>query len=300
MAEWRDSGESVTVQTSGSTGKPKRLQLPKKLMKESALRTNAFFSIDAGSRIHSCVAFDYIGGKMTAVRAEMAGCLLTSENPSNRPALSGSEQPIDLLSVVASQMEYLLEHRQELPEVRNYLIGGSAIPSGIRKKIAESGIRAWESYGMTETASHIAVRRVTEEEIPFTPLPGIEIRQDERGCLVIRMEGWPDVVTNDICEITPEGFRILGRADNVIISGGKKFHPEEAERKLSEYLDFPFYFTSKKDEKWGEAIVLICEADETDHVKEICEKELEHWQQPKEIRFVDRLPRTENGKIRRH
>lgn len=325
LQEWRSENEDITVFTSGSTGVPKRISLPKSFVAASARRSIDFFGLRPGDRIHTCVAFDYIGGKMTAVRSELADCLLTAEKPSNRPSLRGvavrSEQrdpfslPIKMVSAVPSQMPWLLEHLGVLPPVKKWLIGGSAIPMPIRKAIVESGIEAWESYGMTETASHVALRCVTADATaPFVLLPGIEAAADTRGCLVLRVPDTDgavtEIVTNDLVAESTSGssFTLLGRADDTINSGGKKFHPALGEARVQPLFPYPFIFTAREDEKWGEHIVMLIETSETDQNRldeikaeagEATAKALEHWQQPKEILTVPALPRTPSDKLRR-
>ncbi|MCM1152772.1 MAG: hypothetical protein NC328_03855 [Muribaculum sp.] len=288
------------------------------MLELSAKRTNSFFSINTHSRIHSGISFDFIGGKMTAVRALQAGCTLTAEEPSNRLTLKGDiiipghsssdlplEKDIRLLSVVPSQMPFLIENKSTLPAVLNYLIGGSAIPFEIRKLIAESGVTAWESYGMTETASHIAVRRVgINDDNPFRLFDGISIEADSRGCMVITMPESATrqitVSTNDLVKIeNAREFRILGRIDNVIISGGKKFHSQIIELFLSKFLSFPFYFTAMPDPKWGSVIVMVCKTEKKNEsqIKDILAKHLEKWQIPKQIIFIKKFEYTQNGKL---
>lgn len=339
LEEWSGEGDEIAVHTSGSTGKPKTIRLSKEYMLQSARRTLKHFNIQKGERIHNCVAFDFIGGKMTLVRAIEGGCFLTAETPSNRPTLRGekvfspfdgsqtntssksseevnqnyplTEKRIRIVSVVASQMPWLLENRESLPPVDIYLIGGGFIPTHIRNMIIASGVEGWESYGMTETASHIAVRRIEKESDAsgyFTPLPGITVAYDDRGCLTIRFDedDKTEIVTNDIAEILPDGrFRIKGRIDDVIVSGGKKFHPREAERLISAHTKRTFIFGSKPDEKWGERIVLYIEGDAWESVdiinemKRLTEEYLERWQLPKETIVLAQLPRTANGKLKR-
>lgn len=140
IEEWRSEKATITAITSGSTGKPKNIELDKTFVEDSANRTNSFFGIDGGSHLHSCVAADFIGGKMMAVRADIAGCSFSYETPTNRP-LDGFDksQRIDLLAVVPSQMVHLLEHKEELPEIVNIIIGGSSINTGLEEK--DRGIR---------------------------------------------------------------------------------------------------------------------------------------------------------------
>ncbi|MDE5839543.1 MAG: AMP-binding protein, partial [Muribaculaceae bacterium] len=234
---WHDDSDHVVCHTSGSTGKPKEIKLSKEFMCKSALRTNAFFKITAASRFHTCLDFKYIASMMMTVRADVAGCRLTSEHPSSKPLGDiAKDEKIDLLSVVPAQMEWILDSSERWSGIRHILIGGSAIPPVIRRRIAISGYDAWESYGMTETASHIALRKVDDTDSPFNALEGIEVTVNDDGCLVVNMPDGERFVTNDLAEMTGENeFRILGRADNCVISGGVKIIPEEMEKRLGPF-----------------------------------------------------------------
>lgn len=309
----------LNVSTSGSTGKPKTIRLPKTLMKESALRTIRFFNLNDASRLHSCISPDYIGGKMMAVRARCCHAHFSWESPSNRPTLGTNTlnvQPsrYDLVSVVPSQMWHILN----IPGASQsrYLVGGSAIPESLRHEIIRKGFDCWESYGMTETSSHIAVRKIDRISSPFHPLPGIRISKSSNDTLVISLGyDYEDIMTNDIVNIHPSGdFEILGRLDNVIVSGGLKVFPEETERILAPFLTEhsieTFLITSEKDDKWGERILLLIEQnDEISNQSDfapIFEKILQRAKQstdsfrlPKSFRIIDHLPRTQNGKLKR-
>lgn len=304
LNEWRNGEDFIIVNTSGSTGTPKTVRLNKKFVKESAQRTINFFSIVAGSRLHSCVSPDFIGGKMMGVRAEIAGANLTWENPSNKPLQnSDKDDKIDLLAVVPSQMEFISEQKDSLPEIRNIIVGGAPIPLKLRKKIVESRLNAYETYGMTETASHIALRKISADNIPFKTLPGITVSTDEEGALKILFDDGKMFQTNDIAEIhTPTEFFIIGRRDNIINTGGKKVNPLEIENKISQFIPSPFLITGFPDDKWGEKIVLIIETADyinKDEIKDKCRLILPGWMVPKEIVTVNKLPLTANGKIRR-
>lgn len=315
LREWNNDEDCIFVNTSGSTGRPKEVSLPKKLVEQSAFATNKFFNIDSDSFIFSCISSNYIGGKLPIVRALLAKCDFGAEIPSNYPKLvpynsisNHQTKEISLLSVVPSQLPYLIENKDSLPKVRNYLIGGSAIPRVIQKHISESGIVAWESYGMTETASHIGLRRVVSpaRDNYFIPMEDVSVELDDRSCLVIRREGWDPVVTNDIAEISESGnFKILGRIDNVINSGGRKFHPEEAEKICSDLIPYPFYFKGIPNDKWGEEIqIVIAVSSDIKHldlseIRDILSGRLDRWQLPKSMEVVTELPMTFNGKILR-
>ena len=304
--EWRDGRDYVICLTSGSTGAPKQIKLPKELMRDSALRTIEYFNLNSRSHLHSCISPDFIGGKMMAVRSEILGSGFSYETPSNTPLISYDGPDIDLLAVVPSQMVYILDNLSSLPKVKNYLIGGSPIPDSIRMKIVGQGLNAFESYGMTETASHIALRKVSDPSLPFRPLPGIEVSLDGNHRLMIHNKMFGEnnfLLTNDIAEIDDDGqFFIIGRYDNVIISGGKKIHPEVLESTLESVLGIPVLFYAEKDEKWGEKLILCInkspEELSDERLKGICRLNLPDYCVPKKI-IRKEIPVTANGKKRR-
>lgn len=305
FSEWNNPEDYITVNTSGSTGEPKKISLNKDFVKESALRTNTFFGINENSRLHSCVSPDFIGGKMMAVRASLANAFFSWEQPSNQPLKDISEKEnIDLLALVPSQMPYLIENINNLPTIKNIIIGGGPIHPSLREKIVISGFNAFETYGMTETASHIALRKISEEITPFTTFDDIKISKDLDDCLNIYFKNGYHIKTNDIVEIVSQNqFYVLGRKDNIINSGGKKINPVIIEEKISHLLPCRYLVTSFPDEKWGEKVVLLIETNpnkvNVSTLKENFKILLERWQMPKEIHFVKKLPLTPNGKIKR-
>lgn len=299
---WHSDTDYISCHTSGSTGEPTEIELPKSQMRASAIRTNTFFNIGPASLLYSCISPNYIGGKMMLIRSEISGCRFKYEEPSNRPLSNfGKQEVIDLLSVVPSQMNHILDNLDDLPQINNILVGGAPIPLNIRKRISESGLCVYESYGMTETSSHIALRKVDMLDKPFRTLEGISVEECE-GKLKITIEGWNTFMTNDSpLLINSREFHILGRVDNIINSGGIKINPEQLESKLSRHILQPFAISSIPDEKWGEAIVLVIESDRQIAVslQDIIENELSRYERPKHIFTIDSLPRTANGKIQR-
>lgn len=300
IREWRSEVDTVKAHTSGSTGRPKEIQLPKTLMRRSARRTNLFFGIDAKARLHLCLSPDYIAGKMMIIRALEAGCELTCEEAGNNPlSQDGSQRRITLLAVVPSQLAELLDNPQRLRLVDNILVGGSAIPPGMRGRLAKLPIPVWESYGMTETASHVALRRVTEDAmLPFRIMPGITCSLADNGTLCIEGNG-RCLTTTDCAEVlTPTTFRLLGRLDHAIISGGIKIHPLQAEAEAADILApyQPCFITSVPDEKWGEKVVLAVLRAVPESLLHGLRARLGSVRAPKEIRVIDRIPLSPSGK----
>ena len=330
LNEWSNKRDFITVRTSGSTGVPKHIRLRKEFVKDSALRTINYFGLKSGARYHSCVSADFIGGKMMAVRACIGNGVLTWEEPSNQPLQSiKKNQKIDLLAVVPSQMLYILDNLEILPEIKNIIIGGAQIHPDLRKKIVASGLNAFETYGMTETASHIALRRMGKELKPFKTLEGITVKCDKDKSLVIYIGDDFEIKTNDLANIVSEKeFYLNGRKDDIIISGGRKINPYEIEEKIKKIIGNELIVSSLPDEKWGDKLILILEKNSfkqnlsfenedvetrqdirkglnydflSEHaiieLKEDLKKVLKPWEVPKEYLIVDKLRRTENGKI---
>ncbi len=310
---WNNDSDYVECQTSGSTGEPKKIRLSKDFMRKSAQRTNEFFKISNASRLHTCLDFDYIASKMMTVRADLVGCRLSSEKPSSKPLGDiAKDEVIDLLSVVPAQMEWILDVSESWSGIKHILVGGSAIPLMMKRRIALSGFDVWETYGMTETASHIALRKVDESDAPFVTLEGITVSVNDEECLVVKMPDDTVLVTNDIAVVeSPKEFKILGRADNCVISGGIKIMPEELERRLGPFIAFDYCLASVPDKKWGEKLVIVVEYAEEqldeDLVKDAVGVRLRQYRKildlgvksPKEVVCVGSLPRTANGKIDR-
>lgn len=304
FVEWKSEVPYIEARTSGSTGEPKIIRLSKDFVRESALRTNRFFSVSSRSRLHSCVSADFIGGKMMAVRSELAGCRFSHETPSNRPLGSFcAADRLDLVAVVPSQLIHILDNIREMPSIGAMIIGGSAIDVRLRARVEKSGLNAYETYGMTETSSHIALRKVREKEDWFETLDGIKVESDSRGCLVIRFSSGEEIVTNDLAELSGERmFKITGRWDHVIITGGKKVNPYDVERKISMLVNAPYMITSRADLKWGRMVVLLIEGSEESEKIELLsalKAVLDPWEVPKSVEWVKHLPRTANGKLKR-
>lgn len=309
---------SVTVQTSGSTGAPKLISLPYSQLVRSARRTNSFFHVTKNSHLHCAVSFQYIGGKMMIVRSLISGAQLSFSEPSLCPSLPEGDFRIKLMSVVPAQMSFILNHLEKFKRVENFLIGGSNIDSRLWNKIVKSGINAWESYGMTETASHIAIRHIagsSQSRPNFVPLKGIKLSLEPDGCLSITDRDI-SIKTNDIAEFGPKGgFKILGRKDDIIISGGLKLNPSELEEKLEKYIGdlCNFYLSSVPDEIWSSRLVLVAiSADDNplvneslieqikNRIAEIPEDLYPKRLRPKEIRIATHLPLTSSGKLLRN
>ena len=306
IEEWNNSSDYVVAHTSGSTGTPKEIRLFKRDMLASAKVTNVFFGITEKSRMLLCLSTSYIAGKMMIVRSVSSGAELVFEKPSNDVLADYEGEPFDLVAVVPSQVVGLLEHKERLKYVRTMLIGGSAVSSELEKRLVALGVNAYASYGMTETCSHIALRKIGASDI-FTAVGPVQFRIDGRGCLCADVPhlSIKEVVTNDVVELlSPTEFRWIGRFDNVINTGGIKVYPEDVERILNKIIGDRFYISSQPSEKWGEEIVLVLERDiigqeEEQMLFDKMKGVLSPYQVPKKIFFLPKFEETATSKVKR-
>ena len=302
LAEWHNDSPTVLVHTSGSTGKPKPMWVEKRRMEASARMTCDFLGLREGDTALLCLPLDYIAGKMVVVRSLVRGLRLVCVEPSGEPLGTETEQ-IDFAAMVPMQVWSSLqvpEQRERLMRIRQLIIGGGAIDDALSRELVGLPNQIWSTYGMTETLSHIALRRLNGPEASewYTPFAGVTLSQTAEGCLVIDAPLVYDgqLITNDIAELANDGrFKILGRKDNVICSGGLKIQAEEVERLLSAHLREPFIITKRRDEKFGEVAVLLTEGD-TAAAKTICEQVLPKYWQPRAYVHIDRIPLTATDK----
>lgn len=328
---WHSPSETLLVHTSGSTGTPKPMLVEKRRMLNSAKITCDFLGLKPGDAALLCMSLDYIAGKMMVVRSIERSLKLISVKPSGHPLSTESlknandaawKQGITFTAMVPMQVYNTLqvpEERERLTHIKHLIIGGGAIDSALEAELRSlSGdIAIWSTYGMTETLSHIALRRINGKEASewYQPFDSVKVSQTEEGCLVIDapLVCKQPLVTNDIVEIQPyiynkvcaEGvrFRIKGRKDNVICSGGIKIQIEEVENLLKPHLQKPFMLAKKKDEKFGEIAVLLTEDGDLKKVEATVRRLLsdnskKYWI-PREYIHVESLPLTETGKPKR-
>lgn len=312
LREWNSPSPYVRVKTSGSTGTPKNMLVEKRRMLASARMTCDFLGLQPGDTALLCMSLDYIAGKMMVVRALERGLQLISVEPSGHP-LQTPTPSLSFAAMVPMQVWNSLQvpdQRERLRQVRHLLIGGGAISEPLAEALKDFPNYVWSSYGMTETLSHIALRQLNgpRRSSWYTPLPGVAVELNDDGCLVIKAPHLCDgpLVTNDIGELSASAtsqekgrlFRILGRRDNVVCSGGIKLQMEAIEEKLRPAMgSIPFMITKVKDDKFGEAVVLLVEGSKgaLPHEEQLFAA-LTKYERPKHIIPVSRLPMTETGK----
>jgi o-succinylbenzoate---CoA ligase len=295
LLDWFDEREYVEVQTSGTTGIPKTIKVSKQAMVESSIATGKFFDLSPGDKALHCLPVKYVAGKMMLVRAMILGLDMDFVAPSSNP-LDETEGSYDFIAMVPLQAQHSL---QQLKRVKKVIIGGAKINNSLEKQLLKLGTTVYETYGMTETITHIAAKKVGEKA--FTILPNVTISQDSRNCLVIHAPKIsPEIITtNDIVEMISESrFVFLGRNDNVINSGGIKMLPELIEEKLLDKIEQNYFITSREDTELGQKVVLVIEG-EKQNINESVFENLDKYERPKQILFVNKFLETASGKIKR-
>jgi len=313
LRNWFDENSFVEVKTSGSTGNPKIIRLQKKQMAHSAKATGDYFNLPQNTTALLCMSPNYIAGKMMLVRALTLGWHLDVVEPTSNP-LKNCDKNYDFSAMVPMQLHNSLP---DIHKIKKLIVGGGTVSNELLSKIQEVKTEIFATYGMTETITHIAVKKLNviasgAKQSYYKTLPNIKIAVDYRGCLVIDAStiSAEKVVTNDLVElISPTEFKWLGRIDNVINSGGIKLIPEQIEEKLAKIIENRFFVAGKKDAVLGEKLILVIEESIPEKfnnlTKEAILEEIKNsklfstYEIPKEIYFLEKFMETETNKIDR-
>lgn len=307
LLDWTDDTPTLEVRTSGSTGKAKIITLQKHYMVNSARATGEFFGLQPGNSALLCLPATYIAGKMMLVRAMVLGLELDYVCPSSNPMTEVSKS-YDFGAMVPLQLENSLN---SLDQFKMMIVGGAPLSNTAQAQVQAhiQKTQVYETYGMTETITHIALKRIDQSGVEkqlFRTLPNVNVSTDARGCLIIDAPKITDapVVTNDVVDlVSATEFEWLGRYDNVINSGGVKLFPEQIETKLASLMPSRFFVVGLPDEKLGQKLVLVVEGaiQEEKLLQKIRSlNTLEKFEVPKQIYQVTEFQQTESGKIRRN
>ncbi|WP_299114201.1 AMP-binding protein [uncultured Winogradskyella sp.] len=306
LTDWLNDDDFVFAETSGSTGAPKRIKLQKQSMVNSAIATGDFFGLNPGDKALNCLSSNYIAGKMMLVRAMILGLEIDCETPHSKP-LFDTNKIYDFCAMVPIQVAGSIK---KLDNIKTVIIGGSKIVPFLLECMKNSPVKFYETYGMTETVTHVALKpleTLTQKgEDFFKALPTVKFSQDKRDCLIIDAPNLMDtpLVTNDVVDLkSNKEFKWLGRFDNVINSGGVKLFPEHIEQKLLPIIKKRIIVCAEPDDNFGEKVILIVET--SGNISEELKNKistansLHKYEIPKHIYTIDQFVLTENGKVQR-
>jgi len=293
LIDWFDNRSYIEINTSGTTGAPKLIRIEKEAMVSSALATGDFFELSPGNKILHCLPIDYVAGKMMFVRAFILGLDMDFVEPNSNP-LQYNDAKYDFAAMVPLQAKNSID---KLKNIKKIIVGGVKIHKSLEDKLIKLPNKIYETYGMTETITHIAAKRVGEKA--FTTLPNVTVSVDDNNGLIVHAPAINanPIVTNDIVELVSDTqFIWVGRLDNIINSGGIKLVPEKIEAKLSSQIPRRYFVAGKPDSVLGEKVVLYVEG-EPMPIEESVFDVLDKYEKPKEILFVPAFEVTATGKI---
>jgi len=304
ILDFLNDSDFISQQTSGSTGAPKTIQLSKQAMLKSAKNTVSFFNLKQNQKAVLCLPIKFIAGKMMVVRAFQSQMNLILIEPAGTPDFS-NPGIIDFCAMVPMQAANLLE-QNKWPVLKTLILGGAETTTELALKLQSVKTEIFETYGMAETCSHVALKRIngSHPQQYFSTLPGIKISKDNRHCLIIDAPFCAEkIITNDCVELVSDNkFRWLGRFDNVINSGGIKIQPEILEKKMGEILQKPCIILGEPDEILGQKLVLVVETAEPENSNQILSKLAPFFDKkmlPKSVWFITEFPRNKSFKIDR-
>ena len=307
---YNDSSDVVILHTSGSTGAPKEITIEKSRLRASARATCRFLGLRAGQRALLCLPTEYIAGLMMVVRADVAHLDLIRQKPSSHPFASEG-RIIHFAAMTPMQVFATLSVPREaarLRRVRHLIIGGGAIPANLERALRHFPHAVYSTYGMTETLSHIALRRISGAKASkyYSPMDGVTISLTDDSRIIIDAPHIANerIITNDVAimRANSQDFKIIGRTDFAINSGGVKIHPEQTELSLNKHINYPFAIIGTRDEKFGEVVTLVIDAEPSqmsdDKLITIFADVLQPYHRPRKI-VRHAIPLTASGKIAR-
>ncbi len=309
LLDWLNEESEIIAHTSGSTGHPKQVKLDKNAMVNSAIATGVFFNIKEGNKALLCLPAHYIAGKMMLVRAMVLGLEIDCVNPKSIIDIKGKIYAFSAMVPLQAQNSL-----KSLTAIKTLIIGGALVSPYLKSLFKNIKTEVYETYGMTETITHIAVKKLNNfgeqqqnSHSFFKILPNINIAQDERNCLIIQAPKLTKerIITNDVVILHSETeFEWLGRYDNIINSGGVKINPEQVEKKIKKHIEERFFITSEKDVLLGEKVILVIEKNNDVHNKTILNKLksidcFDAYEIPKKVISTPKFEETASGKIKR-
>ena len=300
IKEWNGPTNLFSFKTSGSTGNPKIILIPRSSLEHSAKTTGHFFELNAGDSILLCLPVEFIAGRMMLIRAMVLGLNLHLSNPEIKEIIRNkckyrfcAMTPLQVSKILDSDIGFF-------DDVEKLIIGGGQINNTLENRLIELKTHCFATYGMTETASHIALLEISKNgnEV-FTALPGVMFSANENNQLIIDAPKWGvhNLLSNDIVRLVSKSeFEWKGRIDNVINTGGVKIYPENIENLLNKELDSYFFITSVYDKLLENKVIMIVEGG----ARNINFSSLSKFEKPKDIYFLPKFEFTKTGKIDRN
>ena len=313
MGKWLEGDREFVLHTSGSTGMPKPITVTRRQLEASAAMTGKALALGSSTRALVCLNVGYIAGLMMLVRGLELGWELTVTEPTSNPLNGLDTVDFGFVAMVPMQLQAILESPATADQVRKLgkiLLGGAPVNLALADRIKALNVPVFQSYGMTETVSHVALKALNGPEASdsYVFLPGIDFGTDERGCLFVSgaVTSGQKVQTNDLVQLMEGGFQWIGRADNVINSGGVKIVLDQTDQRIARVfhdLGIPnaFFCWWEPDEKLGQKLVLVIENVLHNMSDEKLPAEIRSrvstYENPKHIYFAKAFAKTATDKV---
>ena len=312
--QWVSDRQDFEFTTSGSTGKPQKIKFSLQQIQAIAQLTQHTFGFQAGDHALLCLDTDFIAGKMMIVRALESGMNLVCASPTANPLTDlPVDSKIDFAAFVPYQLEAILDNpgsTRKLSQISQVIVGGAAVSAALVARLQAQSTQFYETYGMTETLTHVAIRKLNPPEAAFHALPGVTLSLDHRLCLNIHARHISNepIRTNDLVTIDSDtSFRLIGRYDNLVNTAGVKISPEDVEQKIASMMNITlpgraYFVGGVQDSAFGEKVVLFIESDalpeaQHQHLAAQFRAHLKKWEVPKQVICMPSFKRTLSGKV---
>jgi O-succinylbenzoic acid--CoA ligase len=259
--------------------------------------------LEAGTKVLHRLPMQFVAGKMNIVRALVSGHTVWAEKPSMQFDLTWNPDQLhwDWWTTTPAMMSAFLKAKLDVNVFQKILLGGGKVLPQLMEDMSGFKGNCYESYGATETLTHVAIRSIMPDSTHFRFLPGVGVTENEGGIVINDDVTKIQASLNDAIHfITDKEFDVLGRLDDVINSGSIKIHPLLVEEVLSHWISLPFYITQSSDNLWGNVVTLVVIESDVAHWKNLNLKVIfqnhPKWK-PKRMIVVQKIDRNENGKI---
>lgn len=314
VSEWIET-KSISIQTSGSTGEPKTIVIPKNVVLWSVKQSKKALGLTDEEVVLLCIPFSKIGGRMLLLRSLINGWKIQVQEATANPLLDlPDNHKFTFVSLVPYQLASILAHESSTAKLKRFktvLIGGAALSGALEQEtqsfLKKSKTNVYHSYGMTETASHVALRNMRlMKPNNFKLLDGVKVHLTKSGCMRFDFEEVDWVVkTKDVGRIHQRTIEFLSRKDEVVNSGGIKLHIHDIRFTIDEMLEdhqllVRFFLWKQPDDALGEKLVMVGLSNpHQGRVEEILKESLPKYDVPKVFYWTDYFDRKESGKIDR-
>jgi o-succinylbenzoate---CoA ligase len=312
-----EPGTAAVVATSGTGGPAKAVELSADAIRASAQAVSRALDTGPGDRWLCCLPVHGVAGLAVVARAWHAGLPVAVHDRFDPAAVAAAAGRATLVSLVPTMLRRLLAAGADPARFRRVLLGGGPLPAGLLRQAADRGAGLVRTYGLTETFGGLvhdghpidgAQLRVGEpgEEIQVRgPMLFRRYRGDPAGTAAVLRDGW--LRTGDLGRLGPGGrLLVLGRRDDLVISGGVKVHPDEVEAVLATHPAVAdAAVAGRPDPEWGQRVaVFVVPRDPARpptlaQLRAFALERLAAAKAPRELVLVPALPRGPSGKLLR-